>query len=236
MSASSTLRNVFLGPRKPRHSARPASRRRTRRPTVEILENRLCLSSLVVTTSSDDVSHSGTSLRDAIAQANADAAAAISDTITFDASLNGATITLGQGQLELKAGTGVTTVDGGGQITVSGNKVSRVFSVDNGAHAFLTRLTIIQGHVSNQDNVSNGGRGGGVYNEGTLTVSDSTLSDNSTWADQFSPGGVGGGIYNYSTTLTVDHCTLSGNSGGYGGGIYNEVYSTATVDDLHAVR
>jgi hypothetical protein len=54
--------------------------------------------------------------------------------------------------------------------------------------------------------------GGGIYNNGPLTVSDSTLSGNS--------GGDGGGIYNYGT-LTVSDSTLSGNSAGQnGGGIY----------------
>lgn len=44
MSAFSTLRNVFLGPRKPHHSPRLASRRRIRRPRFECLEERTCLS------------------------------------------------------------------------------------------------------------------------------------------------------------------------------------------------
>jgi hypothetical protein len=49
------------------------------------------------------------------------------------------------------------------------------------------------------------GVGGGLYNGGALTVSDSTLSDNTA--------GYGGGISN-SGTLMVSNSTLSGNSGG----------------------
>ena len=78
------------------------------------------------------------------------------------------------------------------------------------------------------------GNGGGVYNEGTLTLSYCTVSGNTTWAGQSTPAGSGGGILNAAdsnATLTVDHCTLSGNSSFYGGGICVGIDSTATVDD-----
>ena len=52
--------------------------------------------------------------------------------------------------------------------------------------------------------------GGGIENEGTLTVSNCTLSNNTASAQ-------GGGVRN-SGTLTVSGSTLSGNTGGYGGG------------------
>lgn len=58
--------------------------------------------------------------------------------------------------------------------------------------------------------------GGGIYNAGKVTVSNSTLSGNSTTYS----GGEGGGIYN-AGTLTVNGCTLSGNAAVEGGGIYN---------------
>ncbi len=56
--------------------------------------------------------------------------------------------------------------------------------------------------------------GGGIYNAAILTVTDSTLSDNSTVL------GDGGGIDN-SGTLAVTNSTLSGNSAVLGGGIGN---------------
>jgi hypothetical protein len=76
----------------------------------------------------------------------------------------------------------------------------------------LKDLTISNGH---------GGLGGGIYNAGTLTVSNCTLSGNSA-------GGAGGGIENLET-LTVSNCTLSGNSAFYGGGIRNVVALGGTL-------
>jgi hypothetical protein len=69
---------------------------------------------------------------------------------------------------------------------------------------------------------SGAGQGGGLYNNATLTVSNSTLSGNS--ATHY-----GGGIYNYSGTLTVSNSTLSGNTAYSGGGIFN--YYTLTVSN-----
>jgi hypothetical protein len=47
--------------------------------------------------------------------------------------------------------------------------------------------------------------GGGIWNSGTVTVNDSTLSDNSAHFN-------GGGIYNASGTLTANDSTVCGNS------------------------
>ena len=62
------------------------------------------------------------------------------------------------------------------------------------------------------------GRGGGIYNAGTLTVTNSTLSGNSP------ANSAGGGIYN-AGTLTVSNSTFSSNwvdffSGWYTSNIY----------------
>ena len=59
------------------------------------------LSTLLVTNPTDGPIANETSLREAIVQADTDAAAGISDTIGFDASLGSSTIDLTQGQLEL---------------------------------------------------------------------------------------------------------------------------------------
>ena len=60
--------------------------------------------------------------------------------------------------------------------------------------------------------------GGGILNDlGTLTVSNSTISNNS--ADD------GGGISNFGGTLKVERSTISGNTAGAGGGICSDTRS-----------
>jgi hypothetical protein len=83
------------------------------------------------------------------------------------------------------------------------------------------------------------GRGGGLYNGGTLTVNNSTLSGNtatSNYIYYYTYDSFGGGIANYGT-LTVNNSTLSGNTAStttpyyetFGGGIAN--YGTLTVSN-----
>src|SRR5206468_3152328 len=81
----------------------------------------------------------------------------------------------------------------------------------------LSGLTISKGSA----NGSTTFKGGGIYNAGTLTVSNSTLSYNTA-----SNGG--GGIAN-DGTLTVSGSTLSGNSSAAGGGIANSQQGTLTI-------
>jgi hypothetical protein len=60
------------------------------------------------------------------------------------------------------------------------------------------------------------GIGGGIYNTGTLAITDSTISGNQA-------AGGGGAIYNqFGATLKLTNSTVSGNSGGeLGGGVYS---------------
>jgi hypothetical protein len=160
---------------------------------------------IIVTTASDAATHSGTSLRDAVAQANADAASGISDTIRFDPTLAGAVIVLAEGQLELKTGSGMIIIDGTGKITIDGNQASRVFLVDAGAHAMLTGLTIEGGATDG---------GAGIENSGTLTVTSCTVSNNTaTFA--------GGGLRNDAGMVTIADSLIIGNTGNNSGGISN---------------
>ena len=76
------------------------------RPFIQQLEDRVMLSTLLVNNPTDAHVADETSLREAIVQANTDAAAGTSDTITFDPSLGSSTINLTQGQLELSGAGG----------------------------------------------------------------------------------------------------------------------------------
>jgi hypothetical protein len=113
-----------------------------------------------------------------------------------------------------------TTIDGSGQaVTISGNNAVRVFTVKSGVTLNLNELTVADGAVTNFQ------FGGAIYNNGALTVSNSTFFGNS--ANTVAPSGGGGGIYNGIGTVSVSNSTFStntANTDGYwggGGGIYN---------------
>ena len=151
------------------------------------------------------------SLRQAISDANASAG---EDTIAFDPSLSGQTITLAS-QLAVADSAGLIIDGGSANITVSGNDAVRVFEVRGGAKLTLNNLTVANGR---------GAAGGGIANLGTLAVTNSTLSGNSAYYSG------GGGIWNNGGTVTVTNSTLSGNSSTWhGGGIYNWNGGTLTV-------
>lgn len=172
----------------------------------------------VVTSSSDPSSGASTNcptspatstsctLRDALA-----AATSGSDTIQFNfgtPSPPSTTITLASTLVLSQS----VTIDATGQtVAIDGNHAVLVFSVNAGVTAQIINLTIQNG--SNLSGNGNGaGYGGGIYNIGTLTLTNSTLSGNSAL--------VGGAICN-NALLTLANSTLSGNSGAYyGGGIY----------------
>jgi hypothetical protein len=96
-------------------------------------------------------------------------------------------------------------LDGEGSLTVSGRGTHRVFSVPPSVTAELRGLTVTNGSVGQ------GYAGGGVLNQGTLTLTDCTVSWNIA--------GVGGGIDNVIGTLTLINTTLYHNTAEAGGGI-----------------
>jgi len=118
------------------------------------------------------------------------------------------------------------TIDGSGHsVTVSGDTGGdgsgdvRVFYVNSGSTVILNFLTVKKGKPGLGLNPN----GSGIYNAGTLTISNCFISQN---VDGF----YGTGIYN-NGTLTISNCFISQNgSGGYGGGLYNE-NGSATITD-----
>jgi predicted outer membrane repeat protein len=129
----------------------------------------------------------------------------------------------------LGPGAGVLGVRGG---------TNRVFRVSG--RVFISGLTISGGHAPDGliAQVVGGGAtaggpgepGGGIYNEGTLILSDCVLTQNSagTGGQGWSPhgllgsptsggeGGNGGGVYNLGT-LSLSNCVVSYNAAGTGG-------------------
>jgi predicted outer membrane repeat protein len=139
------------------------------------------------------------------------------DTIVFAPSLDGQTITLTSGELDITTKSLTIKGRGANQLTVSGSHTSRVFEVAGTSTVTLSGLTISNGYSV---------EGGAILDAGTLTVTDCTVSGN--YATNF-----GGGIYN-SGTLTVNACNLSGNTAVYdgGGGIYNAGTLTVNGGDV----
>ena len=136
---------------------RPVGSRPSFVPRIETLEDRTVLSTLTVLNNQD--SGPG-SLRAEIA------AASSGDTIVFDASLNGQTITLTRGELAITKNLDIEGL-GASQITVSGNKASRILDISGGVSATIAGLTITAGLTDH---------GGGILSEAGahLTLSKDT--------------------------------------------------------------
>jgi len=119
-------------------------------------------------------------------------------------------------------GAGASTTIGASKTIIDGGQVNTVVAIpDRNADVILSNLTIQNGFNPQQ--------GGGVNNNGTLTINKITLSNNFATSCSLGCDGNGGGVFN-SGTLTVNSSILNGNRaggcypdgcGGNGGGIYN---------------
>src|SRR5688572_30839251 len=149
-------------------------------------------------------------------QAIADVAAG--GTINFgpDIFATSQTITLTSGQLVIDKNLTIQG-PGAGRLSISGNNLSRVFFINSGVTATLDGITISNGNPSGDPFVN--GDGGGIFNNGSLTVSNSTVSANRS--DNGNSESRGGGIHS-TGTLSVSNSTINGNNAWEGGGIFNE--------------
>ena len=154
------------------------------------------------------------------------------DTINFNSSLNGETITLTSGQLVVDKSVAING-PGAPNLAVNGNAADRVFYISEDLTVTISGLTIENGNVGGL-----GGYGGGIFNaHSTLTVSNCTIRNNSALHG-------GGGIFNYgdwaSAALTITNCAISLNSTTYywdgnGGGISSSgFFGSATLEVLNS--
>ena len=160
------------------------------------------------------VTHLGDSGAGSLPQAILDARAAPGpDTITFSVS---GTITLNSTMVWF-TDPDALTIDGTGQnITISGQGQRRVMQIFGGNNLTLRHITIANG-----SDVPDGfGNGGGIFG-GTLTVIDSTFTNNRA-------GYAGGAIY-ASGTLTVINSTFYDNHAIHGGAIHSNPGQMLTV-------
>jgi CSLREA domain-containing protein len=165
-------------------------------------------STITVTTENDDTANNGLcSLREAIANANDDAATFTdcvagsgNDTIKFSSGMTGAAgnILLGSALPILSDTDGVSIDGSGAKVVVNGQDTFRVFEVATGVSATVKNLTLSDGS----------GPAASIYNAGTLILQNSTLTS-------------GGGIYNDLGVATVTNSTFTGNSAADGSAVYN---------------
>lgn len=206
-------------------------------------------STIIVNTTSDELNSDGDcSLREAIEAVNTDSNVdncSVSGGSPYTIELSAGTYTLSRagagedhnqtGDLDIKSDVTINGVDAESTI-IDGNQQDRVVQVYSGYIVEINHVKIANGKTQAGNILANSGAG--VYNEGTLTLNHSMVSDNMTGSDD-SHGGFGGAIYNYSdSTLTINHSTMSNNTtgygsqhGGYGGAIYNYERSVLTITD-----
>lgn len=190
---------------------------RSARLEFQPLEDRTVPTTFVVRNFADG---GADSLRQAVLLANANPGA---DVIRFAPAARDGTIALTSGELLI---TDAVHIDGpgAGRLAVSGSDSSRVFNVAAGAAVAIDDLTVTDGKASL--------RGGGIRNDGTLTLSRVVVSGNQVvGVAGFGPGvdAFGGGVFN-AGNLTVQDTLFVGNRATGGDGIP----ATATTPGLPA--
>jgi hypothetical protein len=166
------------------------------------------------------------SLRQAVAEASS------GDTISFRVPRRCTAIKLKSGPIQI--GDDITIAGPGpGSLAVSGDNLSQVFLVAQNADVLISGLTIEDGTAANDPTDGIRDVGGAINNQGSLTLTDTTVSHN----DSATPptGGAGGGIANQlNANLTLLDSTVSGNTSYLGGGIYNAgnlLANNSTISD-----
>ena len=130
--------------------------------------------------------------------------------ITLNSAVPNLSDTTGLTQIKAHEGTSPTVARGSDPLTPE----FRIFTIDAGVKAELDGLTVTGGLAD---------QGGGINNQGDLTVTNCIVSGNNAgpW------GTVGGGIYNGGTLAIVGGRIDNNNAGISGGGVYN--HGTLTV-------
>src|SRR5262249_37360898 len=197
------------------------------------------------------------SLREAIAAANPNPAAATvaipagTYTLTIAGAHEDANAT---GDLDI---TDALTINGAGAATtiVNGGGIDRVFHIVSDLIVQINNITISGGVTTGGDsgggllsegvvtlnncivsgNSAPNANGGGVYSDNVFTIAGSTITGNTA------ANGDGGGVYDNGVSGNINTSTFSGNSvpGGDGGGLYFNGVSTqvnqCTFTGNHAV-
>jgi hypothetical protein len=145
--------------------------------------------------------------------------AASGDSISVAAAVYRENLTIGINLKLVGAGATTTIIDGGGHgtvVTISGQNValSRVTIQDGDANTgggiYNLGTLVLTNTVVSQNLAALGG--GGIYNTGILTINNSSITGNRAVVSSGN-GATGGGIDN-TGTLTINNSTFSGNQAG----------------------
>ena len=143
-----------------------------------------------------------------------------------DAKLDGFTITNGSGS-GTQLGAGVSIQAGSSNVTISNCVITGNTADLRGggiavadSSATIVDCTIV-GNTAKRISTF-GGSGGGIYNNGTLTVNNCTIYDNTAEI-------AGGGVRNNEGTLTVNNTIIYDNTAYFKGGGLNNVGGTVTL-------
>src|SRR3954468_24281715 len=163
-----------------------------------------------------DVSTTGCTLRDAITAADGNAAtgacSAGAGADTIEVAVTGQ-IALGSPLPDIVSGM---TIAGPGSsyldVHRSGGGNYRIFHVSNAASdVTISSLTVSNGNVAGNFNTVGGG--GGIENEGTLTLDDVSVTGSSVTDTEAAPYAAGGGVYNSGPgTLHLNDSRINGNT------------------------
>ena len=134
------------------------------------------------------------SLRDIIA------GAIPGDTVIFDSSLSGQTITLTSGDITINKDLNIDGSALANQVSLSGNNNSRIFLINTGATVALTALNFIDGNTNN----------GGAIN--IPDANTSVTIDNSRFANNNSTSAGGAIRVSFDGSLTVNSSLFESNS------------------------
>ena len=115
-------------------------------------------------------------------------------------------------------------------VTLRGLTVTGGYSFDGGGGIESSFASLIIDNSVIAGNFADGGSGGGVrVIDGSLTVTDSDISNNLSDAFSFEQGG--GGVGAFNTSVSINNSTVSRNSSrSIGGGVFSDVGTVAIVD------
>lgn len=116
----------------------------------------------------------------------------------------------------------IANTTGANKLLILGNRTTnRIFFVNVLGNLTLDGVSVMGGNGIGTTQLNMDGRGGGILNcVGTLTVSNSIVSGNTT--GYYVGFGYGAGIYNYLGTTTITNSTISSNDGQISGGIASD--------------